>query len=162
MFLWWNTIHTSGCLVNPPHSVSTWQQLCQRGWGFPSLDAQWWPPHSWTREREKKTFSGGEWKPQWEARHSLSSPLLSALMSMKTPLNDFTTKNATHWYWQWWQEQRKLQHRDGILSHHSTFIYTVVLKDYYILYAMVFTLHSKGVSNNMAIPGYKDFSYRDK
>ncbi len=61
-----------------------------------------------------------------------SSPLLSALMAMKTPLNDLTTKNATHWYWKWWQEQRKLQHRDGILSHHSTFIYTVVLKDYYI------------------------------
>ncbi len=33
------------------------------------------------KEREKKTFPGGEWKPQWEARHFLFSFLPSAVCS---------------------------------------------------------------------------------
>ncbi len=115
------------------------------------------------KEREKKTFSGGEWKPQWEARHSLFFlPPLCCLLLWQWKHHWMTSQQRMlHIGAGWWQEQRKLQHRDGILSHHSTFINTVVLKDFYI--CVPWHLHyTPSVSNNMAIPGYKDFSYRDK
>lgn len=61
----------------------------------------------------------------------------------------------------WWQEQRKLQHRDGILSHHSTFIYTV-LKDYYIYMPWYLHYTPRVCQTTWRYQDTRIFSYRDK